>query len=371
MNSMFDGKFNGAERPLLLKELAIRLAIFLTVPVLISLGALFYLRTLFLTPPNPSDTETVIFEVAPDKSFRQMAKELEEKGLVKKAWAASTLARMRGVDTSIKAGEYEVNKGMNVIQLLNKLASGEVLRRTVSMPEGTTLAQIGPLVEAAGLMGKEEFERALRDRDLLKTAGIPSDSFEGYLFPNTYYFSKPIQARDIIWTMLQEGENRWKPEYSELADRLGMSRHEILTLASIIEKESGNVEEQKLISSVFHNRLKQNMRLQSDPTVIYGIPRFNGDLTREDLRNPHRYNTYEHHGLPPGPICNPGMSAIEATLSPDQTAYLYFVSNGQGAHVFATNLQDHNANVVKFQKQPFIEEEEEEPEMKRSRERRG
>ena len=149
--------------------------------------------------------------------------------------------------------------------------------------------------------------------------------------------------------MLEEGDKHWPSEFSDRANEINLSRHEITTLASIIEKESGNAEEQPLISSVFHNRLSNGMRLESDPTVIYGIKDFNGNLTRQDLHTPHPYNTYTNFGLPPGPICNPGETAIRASLYPKESPYLFFVANGKGSHVFSTTLQEHNEAVAKYQ----------------------
>jgi UPF0755 protein len=150
--------------------------------------------------------------------------------------------------------------------------------------------------------------------------------------------------------MLEQAEDKWLPEYSQRADEQQRTRHEILTLASIIEKESGNFEEQPIISSVFYNRLKEGMRLQSDPTVIYGIANFDGNLTRAHLETPGPYNTYMNFGFPPGPICNPGATAIHAALYPQETEYLYFVGDGQGHHIFSTNLKDHNDAVNKYQR---------------------
>jgi UPF0755 protein len=235
-------------------------------------------------------------------------------------------------------------------EILAKLLSGEVFKRKVLVKEGATIKQIAKLLEEAGLISAESFITTSRDQTLLKTAGIKHDSFEGYLFPETYLFSRPITAKDVIWRMLEEGDNRWPTEYTERADQLNMVRHEVLTLASIIEKESGNFQEQPTIASVFHNRLGQGMRLQADPTVIYGLENFDGNIRKADLSNPHRYNTYVHFGLPPGPICNPGASAIKAALYPTETAYLFFVSNGQGSHIFSATLQEHNNAVNRYQR---------------------
>ncbi len=326
-----------------------RLFVFLFIPIAAAVGTYIFLKSNFLIPADPENKNVVLFEIPSGHSFKQICYDLETKGLVKKWWTLSLLSRFGGNDTKIKAGEYELSPSMKPREILSKLLSGEVFKRSILVREGLSIWDIGKLVEEAGLITAEEFNKGVMDRGLLTTAGIKSESFEGYLFPETYYFSRPITAKEIIWKMLEEGEQHWNPEYTDRANELNLSRHEIITLASIIEKESGNAEEQPNISSVFHNRLGQGMRLQSDPTVIYGIKDFNGNLTKADLSNPHAYNTYVNFGLPPGPICNPGASAIKAALYPADTNYLFFVGNGAGSHVFSSSLAEHNQAVVKYQ----------------------
>jgi UPF0755 protein len=327
----------------------LRLTIFLLTPALASFMAYQYLSGVFLEPANTENTNTVLIEIAPGRTFKEICLELESKSILKKWWSLSLLSRFGHKDTKIKAGEYELNAAMRPKEILEKLLSGEVYKRTVLVREGISVWDVGKIVEEAGLLGASEFTQALSDKALLSTAGIRGDTFEGYLFPETYFFSRPVTSKDIIWRMLEEGDKHWPAAFTERANELNLSRHEILTLASIIEKESGNAEEQPLISSVFHNRLSQGMRLQSDPTVIYGLKNFNGNLVKEDLTNPHPYNTYVNFGLPPGPICNPGDTAIRAALFPKETAFLFFVGNREGGHVFSTTLQEHNEAVAKYQ----------------------
>lgn len=329
---------------------AARLVLIIVIPALVAFATYLIMRDAFLAPANKASTETVLIEVEPGKTFHEVAKLLEAKGVVRHWWSLELLARMRKSDRSINAGEYELTAAMEPRAILKKLASGEVYRRKITLQEGISAWEVGKLVEAAGLMSLQEFDSALADPKLLAAAGIAAPSFEGYLFPETYFFSRPITAKEIIWRMLEEGEKRWPLEFSARADELQLSRHEIITLASIIEKESGNVEEQPLISSVFHNRLSQGMKLQSDPTVIYGIPNFNGNLTREDLQTPSPYNTYMNFGLPPGPIASPGETAIRAALFPQESSYLFFVADGTGKHVFSTTLQEHNEAVNLYQR---------------------
>jgi UPF0755 protein len=338
------------ERQIQIKDIVVRAGIVFAFPVIAGLLAYLYLSALFLHAPDAGDTKMVLFEVAPDTTLKKVAYNLEEKGLIKSWWALSVLSRLGGNDKKINAGEYELSRSMSTVDVYRKLISGKTFMRNVTVKEGMTVWQIAEAVEKAGLLPRQDFETSVKDIKMLSVAGIPSESFEGYLFPETYSFSKPITAQQIIWRMLEEGDKHWPPAYTERADTLKFSRHEILTLASIIEKESGSRDEQPIISSVFHNRLKEGMKLQSDPTVIYGIKNFNGDLTKADLEAPTPYNTYTRQGLPVGPISNPGETAIKAALFPADTAYFFFVADGQGGHVFSSTLSEHNANVNRYQR---------------------
>lgn len=327
-----------------------RIGIVLLVPLLVAILTYRFMRTAFLAPVDPEKKDVILVEVEPEKNFRQICHLLEDRGVVRHWWSIEILARLKKNDRNINAGEYELSPSMDPRAVLAKLASGEVYKRKVVVKEGMSVWEIGSLVEQAGLMSQQDFDNAIADPKLLAEAGISAPSFEGYMFPETYYFSRPLNARAVIWRMLEEGEHHWPADFSARADELQLSRHEVLTLASIIEKESGNVDEQPLISSVFHNRLSQGMKLQSDPTVIYGIPNFKGNLTKEDLQTPTPYNTYMNFGLPPGPIGNPGDTSIKAALYPRDSTYLFFVADGSGKHVFSTTLQEHNEAVNLYQR---------------------
>ncbi len=326
-----------------------RLTLFLLAPLLAGLLTFLFLYKAFLSPLDISNVQPTLVEVAPGRQFKELCHELQEKGILRYWWSLHMLARFSNKDTLIKAGEYELAPAMTPREVLAKILSGDVFKRAVLMREGTSVWEIGKALEQAGLMKEEDFNRAVVDPALLATAGIKAQSFEGYLFPETYYFSRPVVGRDIIWRMLEEGDKHWDSSYSEQASKLKLSRYEVLTLASVIEKESGNAEEQPMISSVFHNRLNRGMKLQSDPTVIYGIKDFDGNLTKEHLQSPHPYNTYVNYGLPPGPICNAGESAIKAALFPKESNNLFFVADGRGGHVFSETLQQHNEAVAKYQ----------------------
>ena len=339
----------------------LRIALILFFPLIAAVIVYSAMYSKFLAPADLARTTVESFEVPNGLNFTAISELLEQKGLIKSAWAFGVSARLKGVDTTkISAGEYELSASMKPSEILNRLANREVVVRAVLVREGATIWQVADEIEKSGLLSKDEFIKAVTDPSLVSKAGIvdatqkPAPSFEGYLFPNTYKFSRPITAEKIVWTMLEEGEKQenWNKEFSEQAEKVSLSRFEVITLASIIEKESGNVEEQPIISSVFHNRLKAGIQLQSDPTVIYGIANFNGNLTRADLDNPTPYNTYKRFGLPVGPISNPGRSSIKAALFPAETGYLYFVGDGKGKHIFSTTLAEHNAAVELYQKAP-------------------
>ena len=327
----------------------IRLFLVVLLPLVTAIAVFNFMKGAFLDPADATASSPVLVEIEPGKNFRQICKDLHTKGLLRYWWSLDALARIQGNDTTINAGEYELSAAMPPRDILQKLSKGEIYLRKITVREGMSIWEIGKLVEDAGLLSEADFNRALVEEELLAMANLPATSFEGYLFPETYHFSKPVTAKRIIWAMMEESDKHWPQEFTERADQLKLSRHEVLTLASIIEKESGNVTEQPIISSVFHNRLQQGMRLQSDPTVIYGIPHFNGNITKADLEEPTPYNTYVIFGLPPGPIANPGETAIRAALNPAETQYLYFVADGRGNHVFSTTLKDHNEAVRKFQ----------------------
>lgn len=326
------------------------LVICIAVPVALACAAYLVFVHYVLAPRDPSMVQTVVFDTAVSGNFKQMANQLERQGLIRSGFAFRMLARIQEKDTQIKAGEYALTGAMTPQQILDLMVRGETIPRRATIREGMTLVEVATVLEEAGIVDRASFERALSDGALRSEEGIEAASFEGYLFPETYNFRRNTQARQVIKAMHEQLTKRWSDEWSARAAELGMSKHQVLTLASIVEKESGNFDEQPIIASVFHNRLKMNMRLQADPTVIYGIKNFNGNITKRDLQTETPYNTYVISGLPPGPIANPGLAAIKAVLYPAQTKYLYFVGNGEGRHVFSESLDQHNDAVNRFQR---------------------
>jgi len=325
-------------------------AIYISLPLIAFLITYLLLQDYFFRPLDESFKATALFEVAPDKTFREVAADLEEKSFIRHSLAIRILAKFQKKDRLVMAGEYELSPSMTPQQILDAMVEGKMVLKKVTVKEGSTLKEIGLLLESAGVVLSSDFNVALQDAKLREDLKVPAESLEGYLFPETYRFPRNTPARKVIQMMRGQLDKAWNERWNLRLLELQLTKHQILTLASIIEKESGKIEELPYVSSVFHNRLNRSMRLQSDPTVIYGIPNFNGNLTKTDLQTPTAYNTYIIPGLPPGPIASPGANAIKAALYPATSEYLFFVGNGEGEHVFSETLEQHNEAVNRFQR---------------------
>ena len=277
------------------------------------------------------------------------AEALQRNQLITSALKFRVLARLEGYDRRLKAGEYSLSSSMSPRDMLERMAKGLVRLHRLTVPEGFTVQQIAGLVENAELAPAAGIIQRAMDSAYARAQGVQAPSLEGYLFPETYFFPRTATPDGVISAMLQAFRAVFTPEWERRAAELGLSVHEAVTLASIIEKETGDPSERPLISSVFHNRLKRGMRLETDPTVIYGIPNFDGNLTRKHLETPTPFNTYIIRGRPPGPIASPGRDALRAALYPAETDYLFFVSRNNGTHHFSANLADHNRAVQQYQ----------------------
>ena len=294
-----------------------------------------------------------IIVVTSGSTFQQVATLLDAAGLIKSRSAFLWLGRAQEAERKIQPGEYELHAAMPPADILAKLLSGRVLLHSVTIPEGYTISQIADVLEGQGITDRAEFVRLAHDKTFMKTLGVPAESVEGYLYPDTYRFPRSTAGKDVIKAMVDQLNHVLSEEWNGRAKELHFTMHEVLTLASVIEKETGSADERPHISSVFHNRLKKRIPLQSDPTVIYGLPNFDGNLRKKDLSHPSPYNTYRWAGLPPGPIASPGAESIRATLYPATTPDLYFVSKNDGTHHFSATLVQHNQAVEKYQKRPF------------------
>lgn len=318
--------------------------------VLVSSGlAGTYIYKMYLAPVTSASTKITV-EIKSGMATRQIAKLLEHKKIIRSKKAFAWIARYSGKAEKLRAGEYELDSSNAPWQILRHLLEGKVRLHEVTVPEGLTIAQTASLFSQAGFGKADSFIEAAANGKLLDRFGIKGNNTEGYLMPETYHFPKSASATEIIPKMISTFFE--KVEQLKLHNQpvSSLRFNEIITLASIIEKETGNKNEYRLISSVFHNRLKKGMMLQADPTVIYGLPDFDGNIRKSDLSYDSPYNTYRYRGLPPGPISNPGLLAIEAAYKPAETNYFYFVATkSEGRHYFSSNLREHNRAVAKYQ----------------------
>jgi UPF0755 protein len=304
---------------------------------------------MYANNPISANSEKIVVHLKPGQSFAKTAKILAEKGLISSPFKFNLISRFRGYDKKLQAGEYLLSESMTPLNILEKMASGEVKLYKLTIPEGLNIYQVAELAAEAGFAEKSDFIAMATDAAYAREKGIEADTFEGYLFPDTYFFPRGTAVRKIIGTMVDRFRTVFNPLWSEQAKAHGFTIHQVVTLASIIEKETGDPSERPVISSVFHNRLKKKMRLESDPTVIYAIKDFDGNLTRKHLTTRTPYNTYKIRGLPVGPIANPGRESLAAALYPAETPYIYFVSKKDRTHHFSTNFKDHNRAVRKYQ----------------------
>jgi UPF0755 protein len=316
---------------------------------LIAAGAAWSLRR-WADRPISTAADEVVVTIAPGTPFRAVAAQLAAAGAIDSPRRLEWLARWRKVADRVRAGEYDLGGRHTPDEILALLVAGRVKQYPFTVPEGLTCREIATRFAAAGFGTEDDFLAATRDPQLLARLAIADGDLEGYLFPETYQWHRGMTARALVEAMVAAAEAVWTPERRQAAAALGLTLHQALTLASIIEKETGQAAERALISGVFHNRMKRHMRLQSDPTVIYGVTAFAGNLTRSHLETDTPYNTYTRAGLPPGPIANPGLASIDAALHPADTQALYFVSRNDGSHQFSTTVDEHNQAVDRYQR---------------------
>ncbi len=296
-------------------------------------------------PNAPEKTMTIL----PGQGLKAIAGGLEDEGIISNGLYFSLYATLQKAGKKLQAGEYLLSASKSPEEILDIFVKGRVKLYRITLPEGLTIREVGALVERENFCTLEKFTALCRHAPLIKKLGISAGSLEGYLFPDTYFFPKQAACEDIIAAMTGRFKSVFTEDRRQRAEDLGFSVHEILTLASIIEKETGDASERPMISSVFHNRLKKNMRLESDPTVIYGLENFDGNIKKIHLQTHTPYNTYQITGLPPGPIANPGDLSLEAALYPATTPYLFFVSKNDTTHYFSETFEEHTKAVARYQ----------------------
>lgn len=275
---------------------------------------------------------------------------LHEGGVLRRPLVFRALVYVTLTSRRLHYGEYTFPRPPSTFEVWRKVYQGDVVTYKVTVPPGSNLYDVAALLREHSLAEPEAFLAAATSMAELERLEIPGSSAEGYLFPETYTLVKPVTPEEILEDMVRMFRKRFTPEMERKAKASGFSLHQVVTIASIIEKETGIDEEKPLVSAVIRRRLSAGMPLQMDPTVIYGAKRFDGTLTRKDLRTPGPYNSYTNRGLPPGPIANPGMPALEAALTPAEVDYLYFVSRNDGSHTFSRTLQEHNRAVEAFRR---------------------
>ncbi|MCF8106112.1 MAG: endolytic transglycosylase MltG [Desulfohalobiaceae bacterium] len=329
----------------------IRFLFFFAISVLCLFSVLYAYR--YLAYPIQAQGREKVVTIQPGDSFQEVARLLAAKKIISDSFKFRILGRITGKGSRVQAGEFLVDTGWSRLRLLDELVKGRSVLYTLSIPEGLPWWETGKLIQKEGLTSLQSFQQAIHDKNLLQKFNIPAENAEGYLFPETYSLPRPRKDRagPIVDLMLTEFRRRvqsqiWPKQLPE-AETI----HRIVTLASIIEKETAQEDERGRISGVYKNRLEKGMRLQCDPTVIYGLgPDFNGNLTRKDLQDKsNEYNTYRSSGLPPGPICSPGLASLLAAVNPEEHDYLYFVAKDDGSHHFSRTLAEHNRAVRKYQ----------------------
>ena len=327
--------------------------VWIAIPYLLFLFC--YIQWNRLSSPVSSRAPDVLVKIPKGTTFREVAQLLYRKGVVRSPYPFTILALWRGATTRIKAGEYRLSGRMSPGDILTALERGRVIQLILTIPEGYTIFDIAELLHRSGLARREEFLRLVQDRSFLDRMHIPGPSAEGFLFPDTYYIPSGMDLEGMVTTFVERFWRIWERE--RLGQRLKELKTDLLTvvtLASIVEKEARLDRERPLVASVYWNRIKKGMPLQADPTVLYGLlvetRHHRKRLRWRDLRRKTPYNTYKIKGLPPGPICNPGLSSLKAALWPAHTNYLYFVAKNDGTHYFSQTLREHNRAVWRYQK---------------------
>ncbi|MGO9450283.1 MAG: endolytic transglycosylase MltG [Candidatus Binataceae bacterium] len=324
----------------------LRAAIVLLIVLGCAAGAFAAFEFYWLTPPEPFAAPRDV-AIEKGESFRAVARKLAAAEVVRSATAMLLYGEFTGDARRIKPGDYEFKGGERIPEVMHHLVAGDFVVVTVVIPEGLTVHQIAERLEAAGLVCQENFEDAARGGTVVRALGLMPLGAEGYLFPATYRFSPRVSADEILIAMLARFYRVLTPQVENRMFELGLTARQMVTMASIVEKEAKAPGERPLIAGVFYNRLRVGMPLQSDPTAEYNL---DGTSAAAAVRTPSAFNTYERAGLPPGPIANPGLSSIEAALYPARSDFLYFVARDDGTHVFSKSFNEHKRAIIKTSK---------------------
>ncbi len=308
---------------------------------------------IILNVPYGSDSrEKVLIIIQKGDGLSKITRKLKNEQLVYSAFLFKWSSFILGKSKNFKRGEYHLKGRSSILELIKTLDKGSNVRVRVTIPEGLQMKEVFSVLRKSELKNKGEYESYCFNRKFIDEFEYSKNAktLEGFLFPETYLFATDTSERTILKTMVKTFNTNIPKNYEQKARKNGLTFYQAIILASIIEKETSVSSERKIIASVFHNRLKKNMKLQTDPTVIYGIKNFDGNLTRKQLRTKTTYNTYINHGLPPTPIANPGLESLIAAVQPADTEFIFFVAKGDGTHKFTKNYREHKKAVNEFQK---------------------
>lgn len=298
--------------------------------------------------PVQTSNQNIEIEIPKGSTFRQTVEILRSQNLIRDKRIFRVFGRLTGVDRRIRAGYYSLWTGMNPLEILKVLRKGRIIEYELKILEGDSLPEITSAFAKTGIISAEEFMELSKDTDLLATHNIKAPSIEGYIYPDTYFIPKGMDAEEALDIMISKMREKLTDTLNARAQELGMTENAILTLASIIEKEAVVDSERELISAVYHNRLRKKMLLQADPTAIYGVKSSKERIFLSDLRRNTAYNTYVIKGLPPGPIASPSIKSITAALYPANVTYIYFVAQDDRSHTFSETGAQHEAAVKRY-----------------------
>src|SRR5512143_2802001 len=319
---------------------------FIVTTVVLTTAIHFYIA-LFVPPSSEKVWKEI--QVTEGMSFKDISAVLQKEGISRYRGYFEIIGRLQGITRKVRVGYYGLGSHMSLWEVLDALRKGKIIEYEVVIPEGYNLYQIGwTLSNTPIISDPQEFIKLAKNKEYVHSLGIEAESLEGYLFPDTYFLPKGIRLEDIPKKMVQRYKAVFDDSYRARAEELGFTEQQIITLASIVAKEAKVASERKLISAVYHNRLKKGMRLQADPTAVYGTKAWVTHVTAQDLRRNSPYNTYLHKGLPPGPIANPGQGAILAALYPEPADYLFFVAQGDGSHYFSNDYDAHEKAIDRY-----------------------
>jgi|WetSurMetagenome_2_1015567.scaffolds.fasta_scaffold00881_12 UPF0755 protein len=314
-----------------------------------TMGAGLFDFWLFLKSPGGPRLEIRQVTIRPGMNARSVAQLLAVQGIVADANRFYLLCWLRKAGQKLKAGEYAFLPLSTPDRILEQMVLGKAIIQRVTFPEGSTVHDVARTLEERGLASSKEILRLVADRDFIKANGLSALSLEGYLFPETYFFQKTQGEVGMLKMMVGQFRRHLPEGWEQQAAELGLSLPELVTMASMVEKEAVVDFERPMIAGVFYNRLTKKMPLQSDPTAVYDLSGFSGPIAGSHLKRSSPYNTYRNPGLPIGPICNPGVKSLTAALYPEKVSYLYFVSNRDGTHQFSETLEEHNKAVSRAQ----------------------